>query len=225
MNRQVAARCLIALPAMAVLLGLAASALWRAQADFSGREARYRLDKAILGRQAMGPQEWERTRVLLEGSLAMEPNDATYNEDLANLHFLRAAQARGDSRLLRTHYELALAQYQKAAALRPTSAYTHASIATVKLRLGQFDPDFSRALLLATRYGPWEPAVHSQVMAAGLLAWVGLAEPVRTAVRGNLERAHALDATRTEQYLRANRRTMPPCDQLRVAIPGICPAP
>ena len=147
------------------------------------------------------------------------------HEDLANLHFLRAAQLRGDARAMKSHYEAALAEYLRAATLRPTSAYTHASIASVKLQLGQFDADFSTALLLATRYGPWERAVQEQVTSAGLRAWAALGEPARQAVRGNLQRALAMEPARTGRYLQANQGSLPPCGQLRLAIPGRCPAP
>jgi hypothetical protein len=225
MIRPAALRCMIAVPALLVLLALAGAAAWRGQADFSGREARYRLDQAILGKAAMDETQWQYTRGLLERSLQMQPDDATFHEDLANLHFLRAAQLRGDARQMKARYESALAEYLRAAALRPTSAYTHASIASVKLQLGQFDADFSTALLLATRYGPWESAVQEQVLAAGLRAWAVLSEPARQAVRGNLQRALALEPARTRRYLQANQGSLPPCGQLRLAIPGSCAAP
>lgn len=224
MNVAILRRCLIALPALALLLGVAVKAAAVGAADYNAREARYRLDQAILGGKAMDEVTWEHMRVLLETSLAADPGNATFNEDLANLHFLRAAGSRGNAQQSRTHYETALRQYLRASYLRPTSAYTHASIATVKLRLGQFDPDFSAALLLASKYGPWEPLVQEQVMAAGFRAWGALQEPVREAVRGNLRRAHELNAKRLGQFLAAQKTAFPGCAQLQVSIPEACPS-
>lgn len=217
-------RWLIVLPVLALLAGFAAKAMVVGAADYNARAARLRLDQAILGNRPLDDATWEQIRVQLETSLAADPDNATYNEDLATLHFLRAAAARGNAQLYQAHYEIALRQYLRAVRLRPTSAYTHASIATVKLRLGQFDPDFSTALLLASRYGPWEPLVQEQVMAAGFRAWGGLEEPVRAAVRGNLSRAYQADPVRARKFLAAQKSSLPACAQLQLAIPEICPS-
>lgn len=225
MKMPVSRRLLVAVPILALLLGIAAKAALLGYADYNAREARFWLDQAILGHKPMDEATWLRSRMLLESSLALDPDNATFNEDLANLHFLRAAGARGNAQQLKSHYELALAQYLRAAYLRPTSAYTHASIATVKLRLGQFDPDFSAAILQASKYGPWEPLVQDQVMAAGFRAWGALQEPARGAVRGNLVRAYQLDPQRARKFLAGLKSIVPGCAQLQVAIPEICPAP
>jgi hypothetical protein len=216
-------RLWIALPILVLLLVIIVKAAVVGYADYNAREARFWLDQAILGNKPMDETTWLQSRALLEASLALDPDNATFNEDLANLHFLRAANSRGNTQQLRIHYEIALAQYLRAAYLRPTSAYTHASIATVKLRLGQFDPDFSTAILMASKYGPWEPLVQDQVIGAGLRAWGALQDPVRSAVRGNLLRAYQLDPRRVSKLLVSMKTAVPGCGQLQVAIPDICP--
>ncbi len=218
------ARLLLALPVLAALLGVIGKEALLGWADYNGREARYWLDQAIVARKPMDDATWSRTRVLLEASLALDPDNAMFTEDLANLHFLRAASVPASSPQGAAEYELALHQYLRAAYLRPTSAYTHASIATVKLRLGQFDPDFSAALLLASRYGPWEPSVQQQVLAAGFRTWAGLQDPARAAVRGTLRRAYQLDPKRTMSLLASQGSMVPSCGQLQVQIPEICPS-
>ena len=151
MNLPRAGRWLVGTLLLAALAALMAQAAVLGWADFNGREARFRLDQAISAHQAMDGPTWERTRALLEATLAADPGNAMYTEDLANLYFLRAAGTRGDGQRVQADYEHALSEYLRAASLRPTSSYTHANIATVKLRLGQFDQDFTSALSLAAK--------------------------------------------------------------------------
>jgi hypothetical protein len=73
--------------------------------------------------------------------------------------------------------------------MRPGSPYAWASIALLKLRLGQMDAEFYGALERAAQFGPWEPAVQVAIADAGLAAWRRLAPPAKALVVADLERA------------------------------------
>ncbi len=72
--------------------------------------------------------------------------------------------------------------------MRPGSPYAWASIALLKLRLGQIDGEVHAALDRAARLGPWEPQVQIALADVGLAAWSRLAPPARSTVIGALER-------------------------------------
>jgi hypothetical protein len=216
-------RWLAALPVWVALAFVGTKAAHIGWADFNSLEARYRVDQVARDGVPLNITAWLRTKDQLETSLDWDPDNPVYHEYLASLYFMRAASSREEPAATRAFYELALEQYLRTATLRPTSGYTHASVASVKFRLGQFDRDFSTALLLATKYGPWEPAVQEQVMEAGLPTWGALADGVRGAVRGNVRRALEMNPKRTREFLTAHKDVLPDCRQLQVAIPGICP--
>jgi len=192
-------------------------------ADFISLEARYLVDQSNRDGKSLRINDWLRARDQLQESRHWDGGNPVYDEYLASLYFMRAAAAAANSAEMSAFYESALEHYLRAAALRPTSGYTHASIATVKFRLGQFDRDFSLALSQASRYGPWEQAVQDQVMDAGLRTWGALAEDVRNEVRGNLRRAYQVNESRTRDFLAARKGVLPDCRQLGLPLPGICP--
>jgi hypothetical protein len=185
-------RWMIALPVFGLLVLIGTKAARIGWADFNSLEARYRVDQVARDSVQLNISTWLRMKDQLEAALDWDPANPVYHEYLANLYFMRAASAREQPGATRAFYELALEQYLRTAALRPTSGYTHASVALVKFRLGQFDRDFSTAILLASKYGPWEKAVQDQVMEAGLPTWGGLREDVRGAVGGPVSPAQVV---------------------------------
>jgi hypothetical protein len=219
------ARWRLGLLALAVLALLAVAAVQAARiawADYGSLEARFLVDQAGRDGKRLPIVQWLRAHDQLQESLRWDAANPVYDEYLASLFFMRGAGAPPNSAEMNAFYDLALRHYLRAAALRPTSGYAHASIATVKFRLGQFDRDFSRALVLASRYGPWEQAVQEQVIDAGLRTWPALGEEVREVVRGNLRRAYQANEQRAREFLAARRSVMPACAQLGMPLPGIC---
>lgn len=217
-------RYAIALPFFVLFAGIATQA-WRiGMADFASLEARFVVDQAGRDHKPLPIAGWLRAEEQLEVSRRWDGGNPVYEEYLANLYFMRAIGYAPNSREQQAFYETALEHYLRAAYLRPTSGYTHASIATVKFRLGQFDRDFSLALVRASRYGPWERPVQEQVIDAGLRTWGGLTEGVREEVRNTMRRAYQVNQKGTLDFLAARKAILPGCKQLRLAIPEICPA-
>lgn len=217
-------RYVIALP-LFLLLGLVVTQACRtAIADFVSLEARFLVDQAGRDRIPLPIARWLRAEEQLEISRSWDGRNPVYEEYLANLYFMRAVGYSPNSREQQAFYETALEHYLRAAYLRPTSGYTHASIATVKFRLGQFDRDFALALVRASKYGPWERSVQEQVIDAGFRTWGGLTDAVRGEVRGTVWRAYQVNQKGTLDFLAARKAVLPDCRQLRLAIPEICPA-
>lgn len=213
---------LLALVILAALAAASVQTVRIAWADYGSLEARFLVDQAGRDGKPLGIVQWLRAHDQLQESLRWNAANPVYDEYLASLYFMRGAGAPPGSAEMNAFYDRALQHYLRAAALRPTSGYAHASIATVKFRLGQFDSDFSRALVLASRYGPWEMAVQDQVIDAGLRTWPALGEEVREAVRGNLRRAYQVNEARTREFLSARKSILPGCAQLGLPLPGIC---
>jgi len=216
-------RYVIALPLFVLFAWIATLACRIGVADFVSLEARFLVDQAYRDHKPLPIQAWLRAEEQLETSRRWDGGNPVYDEYLANLYFMRAVGYAPNSREQQAFYETALEHYLRAAYLRPTSGYTHASIATVKFRLGQFDRDFSLALVRASKYGPWERPVQEQVLDAGLRTWGGLTEAVREEVRGTLRRAYQMNQKGTRDFLAVRKSILPGCAQLRLAIPEICP--
>jgi tetratricopeptide (TPR) repeat protein len=216
-------RSLLSLAALAILAAACMQAGRIGWADYGSLEARFLVDQAGRDGRPLPILQWLRAHDQLQESLRWNAANPVFDEYLASLYFMRGAAAPANSAEMNAFYDRALQHYLRAAALRPTSGYAHASVATVKFRLGQFDADFSRALVLASRYGPWEPAVQEQVIDAGLRTWPALSPEVREEVRGNLRRAYQVNEQRTREFLSVRKAVLPACAQLGMALPGICP--
>jgi hypothetical protein len=123
---------------------------------------------------------------------------------------------------MRPFLQLALKHQFRAAALRPTWPYTHAAIAASKFYLGEFDADFSRSILLASRYGPWESEIQNRMLGIGYRSWARLGVPERDAVRGNLVRALQFRPKETEALLLTLKSVLPSCAELALEIAAAC---
>lgn len=111
-------------------------------------------------------ESWLEVRRDLTRAVQFEPDDPRVLESLGVLHAGRDAPVGND----RSGFQEQARDYlRRAAAARPTSPYTWASLAMVKYRLGETDEEFRNALRQAAAYGPWEWEVQ------GVIADIGLA--------------------------------------------------
>jgi len=164
------ARGALCLSTLGVLLALA---LPRGLADLYGYEARVEYNAWEAKRRPPTEEEWSSARDHLGDAQALDPGHPAYREDIARLYELRNS--------LRE----ALAYQRQAARLRPSSAYTWASIARIKANLPEPDQEFEAALRNAALLGPWEPAVQLAIADAGFHHWGTLAPETRVALSGN----------------------------------------
>ena len=218
-GRWFAAACL-----MALSLWAANRAIHIGWASYQTIEARTLLGNWIARPGPIDQLVWNRARDDFMTALEWDPGNPEYHEGFANLYMVRLPNVSGDSAQMRPYFELALRHYLTAAALRPTWPYTHASIASVKWQLGERDADFRRAIVLASRYGPWEVSIHQRLILLGYRSWATLGETEREAIRGNLRRAHQYRPKETGVLLAALKTVAPPCAQLRVDVPDACTA-
>jgi hypothetical protein len=197
-------------------------------ASYQSIEARTLLDKWMARGTPIDQLVWNRAREGLVTALEWDPDNPVYHEAFGNLYMVRLAKLPGSREAMRPYFALVLRHYLKAAALRPAWPYTHASIATVKQLLDETDADFRLAIVLASRYGPWESAVHERLIAVGYRSWAALGEPEREAIRGNLRRALQYRPKETTALLATLQPFAPPCAELRLEqaeqtrLPGAC---
>ena len=153
-------------------------------------DAHYTSARLLLGRGDAKPPPGTAAaaQAALGEAMALEPSNPLFVEQSARLHELQAlALDRGDAAARRMLAQ-SLGEFRAAALMRPGSPYVWASIAMLKLRLGEMDTEFPAALERAARLGPWEPQVQIAIADVGLAAWRRLAPPVKASVIAVLER-------------------------------------
>ena len=180
------ARGAICLATLGVLLALA---LPRGLADLYGFEARVAHNGWEATRRPPTGEEWTVARNLLGDAQALDPGHPAYREDIARLYELRASPRKAGDAPTRDDLREALAYQRQAARLRPSSAYTWASIARIKARLPEPDREFEAALRNAALLGPWEPGVQLAIAEAGFRHWGTLTAETRVALSANALRA------------------------------------
>ena len=210
---------------MALSLWAGNRAIHMGWASYQSIEARALLGNWVARPGPIDQLVWNRARDGFMTALEWDPGNPEYHEGFANLYMVRLSNVPGDSAQLRPYFELALRHYLTAAALRPTWPYTHASIASVKWQLGERDADFRRAIVLASRYGPWEVSIHERLILLGYRSWAVLGETEREAIRGNVRRAHEYRPKETGDLLATLKKVAPPCGELQVDVPGACTPP
>lgn len=215
--RWIAAGLLVALSLWAAVK--AAQTGW---ASYQSVEARALLKRWIEQPATFDQAAWPRVRDSFLTAIEWDPDNPVYHEGFANLHVLSAARVQNDQRQRGPFLNLALKHYLKAAQLRPTWPYTHASIASVKLQLGEIDADFRRAILLASKYGPWESPVHERMILVGYVSWAALGAPEREAVRGNIVRAMQYRPKDTGALMERLKNVLPSCEELAIDVHGAC---
>ena len=222
MNLRRLARWLTAATLLALCTWAAQRAVHIGWASYQSIEARALLGNWVARPGPIDQLVWNRARDGFMTALEWDPGNPEYHEGFANLYMVRLSNVSGDSAQLRPYFELALRHYLTAAALRPTWPYTHASIASVKWQLGERDADFRRAIVLASRYGPWEVSVHERLIQIGYRSWAVLGETEREAIRGSVRRAHEYHPKETGVLLATLKKVALPCGELQVDVPGAC---
>jgi hypothetical protein len=169
----------VLLGAALLAAGIHAAAV-RGLADAHYTNARLVLALSADAKRPPSEGELAEARASLREALQFEPSNPLFVEQIARVQEMAGSKA--------AQVE-SLAGWREAARMRPGSPYVWASIALLKLRLGEMDDEFTGALERAARFGPWEPSVQIAIADAGLAAWRRLAPPARSLVAGTLERA------------------------------------
>jgi hypothetical protein len=140
----------------------------------------------------------------LAEALALEPANPMFVEQRARIDEMQALRLPSGGAAARAGLMEALAGFRAAVLMRPGSPYAWASIALLKLRLGEMDAEFYGALERAARLGPWEPPVQIAIADAGLAAWRFLAPPAKTLVTAALERGLLREAPEIRRLAKAH---------------------
>jgi hypothetical protein len=176
---------LLAAAAGLCLLALTVVALRWGMADVLHRDADRSMERWQRERSMPVLTEWLETRDKLARAHRLDPGNAAIVESSGLLHSQRVGDGSGSG----VFQEEALAHFEQAAVLRPTSPYTWANIALTRYRIGNTDAKFSTALSTAQRMGPWEPEVQLIAADFGLALWDELDGASRVALKANLARA------------------------------------
>ena len=163
----------------------------RGIADVHYFAARTLLVDAAKSKRLPEPGELTAVEAALRDSLALEPSNPLFVEQLARVHEMRALQLKRGDPAAREPLQRALAQFRAAAMMRPGSPYVWTSIAAIKLRLDDMDYEFYGALQRADRLGRWEPAIQLALADIGLASWRLLARPAKALVLGAIARGLA----------------------------------
>jgi len=183
----------ILVAASLLVAGIYAAAI-RGLADAHYTHARLVLSAAVQEKQPAAADELAAARASLRQALRFEPSNPLFVEQRARIDEMEALAMRGivmprGDPPARAGLLDSLRGWREAARMRPGSPYAWASIALIKLRLGELDAEFTGALERAARFGPWEPAVQIAIADAGLAAWRRLAPAAKELVIADLERA------------------------------------
>jgi hypothetical protein len=181
-----------------LIAGIHAAAV-RGLADVHYTHARLLLSASAEAARMPQGGELAQARASLREALRFEPSNPMFVEQFARTQEVTASRASlGES----------LAGWREAARMRPGSPYAWASIALLKLRLGELDAEFYGALERAAQFGPWEPQVQIAIADSGLAAWRQLAPPAKALVIADLERALLRQAPEVRRIAAAHR-TLP----------------
>jgi Tfp pilus assembly protein PilF len=149
-----------------MLAALAALAAPRGLADLISFPARQRLAQLEARGQLPSAAEWNEAREQLQRALELDPQNPAHSEILARWYERYSLRLPRASAVGAAYLEQSAAHLRRALAERPTSARTWANLATVKLRLAQYDPELDAAVTRAWQFGPREPEVQVA------LAWI-----------------------------------------------------
>ena len=198
-------RVLVALLGIAVLACVAYEAGRRGLADWVSMRARFQVASWAEKPTIPSREQWQRAVDALNGALRLTPEDPSLYDYLGVAYHVAGAafDPRGQWNV---YTEFALLHFQRAAALRPTSPYSWASIAMMKYRLGRVDKELLQALALAMRLGPWEPQVQVMASDLGLALWDRLDEEQRGQIRDNWRRTAVRQADPLWKLAAARKR-------------------
>lgn len=197
----------VVLAAALLITGIHTAAV-RGLADAHYTNARLVLSAAAQAKRPPAAGELAEARASLRDALHLELSNPLFVEQRARVDEMQAlALPRGDP-AMRASLIQSLGGWREAARMRPGSPYAWASVALLKLRVGELDAEFYGALERAARLGPWEPAVQIAIADIGLAAWRRLAPPAQALVIASLERALLRQAPEIRRVATAHR-TLP----------------
>ncbi len=196
---------LIALLGIAVPAYAAYEAGRRGLADWISVRARFQVVSWAEKRTVPSQEHWQRAVDALGAAQRLAPEDPSLYDHLGVAYDLAAAAFDPKGRW-NVHTEFALLHFQQAAARRPTSPYSWASIATMKYRLGRIDEELFQALALSMRLGPWEPQVQIMVSDLGLALWDRLDTHQKGEIRENWRRTAVRQADQLAKLAIARKR-------------------
>lgn len=173
------ARFLVAIPILAVLLGLTIWAFKLGESETLAYEVTEQLASWQRPGKSPGLEAWLRARDELRSAQRLSRKSGAVEELLGLIH----AQRRSNP----DFQQIALEHFTTALTLRPSSPYTWASIADVRYRLGATTDDFERILTTAADLGPNEPEVQRLVADLGFALWDEVSPSTRTAVLRSLK--------------------------------------
>jgi hypothetical protein len=199
-------RILIALAGSAVLLYAACESGTRGLADWNGMRWRHEIDGWSERRTTPAQERMQEAITTLIDVRELTPDDPALIEHMGVFHNLRGSGYPAGSDSWRLNLAQALAYFREAAALRPTSSYNWANIASAKYRLGQPDGEFFAAMRHALDFGPWEPSVQLILADTGLGAWDRLDGGLREKVSENLQRTAVRQADALARIATYHRR-------------------
>lgn len=192
------------LGAALLIIGIHAAAV-RGLADAHYTHARLVLSGSAEANRLPEAGELAEARASLREALHFESSNPMFVEQFARTQEMTAARLDPRDVAARSALLNSLGGWREAARMRPGSPYAWASIALLKLRLGEMDAEFTSALERAAQFGPWEPAVQIAIADAGLAAWRRLALPARALVVADLERALLRQAPEIRRIATAHR--------------------
>jgi hypothetical protein len=167
------------------LLALTVASLRWGMADALHRDADRAMARWQHERSMPGLTEWLEVRDTLARAQRLDPGSPAIVESSGLLHSQRVQDGAGSG----VFQEEALALFERAAALRPTSPYTWANMVLTGYRLGKTDTKFKTALAAAQRLGPWEPEVQLIAADFGMAAWDELDASARAALKATFARS------------------------------------
>ncbi|MCF8179430.1 MAG: hypothetical protein K9J74_13045, partial [Sulfuritalea sp.] len=146
-------------------------------------DARYYIKRWRTGAVTLTPARLDGIQANLARSVAYDPANPNYQEDLARFLTWRNAVATLLAPAARRDRTRARELFTQAAVRRPTSERAWSSVAAIRFILGEVDTDFSTALRLALRQGPWNPEIQMNAIRIGLASWDVLPSDLKTTLR------------------------------------------
>ena len=205
-----------------LVLAMHAAAL-RGLADVAYFPARSILADWSLQAAAPAPQRWIAARSALAEAHRLEPDNPLFVEETGRLYEKRVAAVDATQPVARSFLQRALAEFRRAARMRPASPFTWTNIALVKFRLGEIDGEFRSAVANAARLGPWEPGVQRTLADIGLAGWRELPAQVRAVIAATIERGLVTQPKNIERLARTDNRAAQFCaDPLSRGAAALC---
>lgn len=183
--------------ARVLLPRLALTAALLTMAWFAGRQAlgdllvqgpRVDLMRMLSRPGPVDPAVLRRERDDLVAAARLDPSNPQAREFLGQIDALRAAQAGTDAARRRVLVDLALGDYAEALRLRPNSPYLWSARMQLLEQAAMLRPlsdaevgAFRVAMRRTVDFGPWEPELLQQVVAAGQVMEPALDDPARGA--------------------------------------------